>query len=210
MRNIEELKKMRFNFLNLLYEKSGGDKFNRSMVMNEIGAELGYEHADIQKICQYLEGEGLIEHVRMGGGIAITHYGVKEVEEAISNPEEPTHYFPPVNIINIHHMEGSQIQQGTNSSNQTGAFTLTNGIEINDFLKNLKGQLAELALNNEDESEIKSDIATLESQIDSSRPKPGIIKESLLSIQRILEGATGAVVAQQLLPYVSVLLAALN
>ena len=98
-------------------------------------------------------------------------------------------------------MEGSQIQQGTNSSNQTGTFNLTNGIEINNFLKLLKEQLSVLALNNEDESEIKSDITTLESQINSSRPKQGIIKESILSIQRILEGATGAVVAQQLLPY---------
>ncbi len=209
MPSIEKLRKMRFQFLNLLYEKTGGDKFNR-VIMWDLGTELGYQRDETQSITQYLEGESLIEYATLGSGIAITHYGVREVEEAISHPEEPTDYFPPVNIINIHHMEGSQIQQGSISSNQTGNFKLTNGIEINQFLKLLKEQLPELSLSNEDESEIKSDIATLESQIDSSRPKSGIIKESLSSIQRILEGATGAVVAQQLIPYVPALLAAMG
>ncbi len=209
MPSIEELRKMRFQFLNLLYEKTGGDKFNR-VSMWDIGSELGYERNVTQSISQYLEGEGLIEYATIGGGIAITHYGVREVEEAISHPEKPTDYFPPVNVINIHHMEGSQIQQGTISSNQAGTFKLTNGVEINDFLKLLKEQLPDLSLNPEDRLEIKSDISTLQSQIESSRPKPGIIKESLLSIQRILEGATGAIVAQQLIPYIPDLLAVLG
>lgn len=209
MPSIEELRKMRFQFLNLLYEKTGGDKFKR-VIMWDIGSELGFERDVTRSITQYLEGESLIEFATAGGGIAITHYGVKEVEEAISHPEESTHYFPPVNIINIHHMEGSQIQQGTISSSQTGTFKLSNGGEIKDFLELLKQGLPKLELNNEDESEILSDISRLESQIESSRPKQGIIKESLLSVQRILEGAAGGVLAQQLLSYIPALVAALN
>lgn len=209
MNTIDELRKMRFQFLNLLYEKTGGDKFNR-VFMNDIGGELGYEQNITQTIVQYLVGESLVEHTSMGGGIAITHYGVKEVEEAISHPEKATEYFPPVNIINIHHMEGSQIQQGTISSNQTGTFNLTNGAEINDFLEILKQKISELVLDKEDESEIQSDISTLESQVASSRPKSSIIKESLLSIQRILEGSTSAVIATQLMPYIPALMAALK
>lgn len=107
-------------------------------------------------------------------------------------------------------MEGSQIQQGTSSSTQTGTFTLTNGADVEKFLDLLKQQLAQLSLNNDDTSVINSDMVTIESQINSSRPKPGVIRESLLSIQRILEGAAGGVIAQQLLPYVPPLLAALS
>ncbi len=208
MPSIEKLREMRFQFLNLLYDKTGGDKFKR-VLMWDLGSELGCERDITQSISQYLEDQNLIKPVTLAGGIAITHDGVKEVEDAISHPEEPTNYSPPVNIINIQSMEGSQIQQGTISSNQTGTFNLTNGIEINKFIKFLNEKLPDLVLNNDDESEIKSDITTLESQIDSSRPKSGIIKESLSSIQRILEGASGTVVAQQLLPYIPALLATL-
>jgi len=209
MPNTEELKKMRFQFLNLLYKKTGGNKFSH-VNKRDLGSELGYERDVTESISQYLEAENLLEYVTVCGGIAITHDGVKEVQEATSNPEEPTLYFPPINVINIHHMEGSQIQQGTSSSNQTGTFKLTNGVEINEFIKLLKKQLPELTLTSDDESEIKSDITTLESQVVSSRPKSEIIKESLSSIKRILEGATGSVVAQQLLPYIPTLMAAIN
>ena len=151
---IKESGKMSFQFLNLLYEKTGGDKFGCE-IMWDIGSELGFERSVIQSITQHLESEGLIEYVTFGGEIAITHYGVKEVEKAISRPETATHYFPPVNIINIHHMEDSQIQQGNVSSNQAGAFKLSNGAEINNFLILLRQGLPKFSLSSENESELK-------------------------------------------------------
>lgn len=209
MNYLEEKKKNRFKYLNLLYEKSGGDKLN-DQNMFELGTELGFDKKESEAVAQYLNGEKLLEHTTIGGGIAITHYGVKEVERALSVPEKPTHYFPPVNIINIHHMEGSQIQQGTVSGRQTGNFKLTNTQDLNDFIRLLKEKRQELKLNREDESEIEAEISTLESQIVSSRPKRGIIQESLSSIKRILEGAGGAIVAQQLTPFIPGLLSALK
>jgi hypothetical protein len=131
MGTIEDLRKKRFQYLNLLYEKSRGDKFNR-VSMWELGNELDFERNETRSITQYLGSAGLMEYATMGGGIAITHYDVKEVEEALRHPEQPTHYFQPVNIINIQHMEGSQIQQGTNSSSQTGHFQLSNGADISE------------------------------------------------------------------------------
>lgn len=204
--NIEELRKKRFQYLNLLYGKTGGDKFNL-VNMWDLGNELGFSKEETKTITQYLKGEGLMEYATIGGGIGITHYGVKEVEDARSHPEQPTHYFPPVNIINIHHMEGSQIQQGTISSTQTGSFLIKNKNDIVEFVKLLKEKLPEFNLNSEDKSAIKADIATLESQVASSRPKPGILKECLTSIQRVLEGAGGTIISQQLLPYILQLLA---
>lgn len=209
MTSLEQKKINRFNFLNSLYEKSDGDIIKDQNIF-ELGAELGFDKAQATAITQYLVGENLVKHTTLDGGIAITHDGVREVEKALSHPEEPTHYFPPVNVITIHHMEGSQIQQGTVSSNQTGTFSLTSAAGLNDFIRLLKSKRLELNLNKEDDSEINAEILTLESQIGSSRPKPQIIKESLLSIKRILEGAGGAIVAHQLLQHLPAFLSSLK
>ena len=207
MPTINELKEKRFKFLNLLYKKSSGDKF-KSFSEKDLGRELGFQEQEIDQISQYLVGENLISIEAYGGIIAITHLGVKEVENALSNPEQSTQYFPPaVNIINIQHMEGSQLQQGTISSNQIGSFQLQNTNNIDKFLKALKEVLPSLNLEEEDTSEINSDITTIEAQLSSSRPKNGFIKECLMSIQRILENTGGAVLAQ---PFITQIPALLN
>lgn len=208
MSTIEELRKKRFNFLRLCYEKSGGDRFT-GFGLWEIGDELGFSRDEAERIIDYLAGENLIEHQTVGE-ISLTHFGIRQVEEALSHPERPTHYFPAVNIINIHHMEGSQIQQGVTGSNQSGTFEFKNKNDIAKFIDLLKPKLADLRLGPEEESEVQADIVTIEAQLSTSRPKPTILKESLLSIQRIVEGAAGAIVAQQLLPYIPALLALFN
>lgn len=198
MNKLEETKKKRFEFLNSLYEVTGGSKFS-IVNMNELGTELGLKNEETGTIVQYLVGENLVEYMSLGGGIGITHYGVKEVEEALSHPEKPSTYFPPVNIIQIHHMEGSQIQQGATSSVQTGTFNIGKTEDINAFLDSLKSQLNELPIGEEDKEEVTSDIETIESQLRSSRPKDGIVKECLKSIRNVLEGATGSILASGLL-----------
>jgi len=205
MGKIEEIREKRFQYLHLLWEKTDGNIRARED-MDALGELLGYSKQEIEKVVQYLVDEYLVKYAGLSKLIEITHEGVKEIEEALSHPEEPTHYFPPVNIINVHHMEGSQIQQGTVSSSQSGTFITENKKDFDEFLNVLKDKLSDLNLGDDDKDEIDSDIATLEAQLNSSRPKSSILKESLLSIQRILEGAGGALVAQQLLPYIPPLL----
>jgi len=41
-------------------------------------------------IVEYLVGENLVEYVAIGGEIAITHYGRKEIERALSAPDIAT------------------------------------------------------------------------------------------------------------------------
>jgi hypothetical protein len=157
----------------------------------------------VDLIFQYLEGEHLIKHENLDGDISITHDGVREVEEALSNPDRPTHYFPPVNIIQINHMEGSQIQQGTILSVQTGQFDLSKKSELIEFTELLKSRLSQIDLDQDDQSEVMADVRTIETQIESKRPKIPIISDCLSSISRILEGAAGSVVATKLLSYIS-------
>ena len=115
MTPLEQKKKNRFLFLELLYKESNGDTgamFN----MWEVGEELKIDSNETRQIVDYLTGECLIEPRALGGGIVLTHWGVKEVEEAIENPDKPTEHFLPINIINIGTMTNSTLQQSTNNS----------------------------------------------------------------------------------------------
>jgi hypothetical protein len=205
MPDVAKLKEMRFRYLNRLYEVTGGDQMARAD-MHKIAKELGLSDQEKNLVTQYLSGEGLLEHATIGGGIAITHYGVREIEAAHSEPESPTHYFPPVNLISVHTMSNSQITQASPGSEQTfGSEELG---QLRDFVAKLLEDVDKLQLGNEDRSELESDASTLQSQADSSRPKKSIIAECLRSIQRVLEGAAGGVAASQLLPYIPALLEA--
>lgn len=195
---IQEIQRKRFLFLQHLYEVTGGDTFPDANLY-ELGNDLGFTSDETDKIDNYLTEQGLVEHIVYGGVISITHAGVIAVEAALTQPDEPTPYFPAVNIIQIKNMTGSQIQQGTQQSNQTVTHS-TNDLEaILSFANELKGKLSELELDDETQEEVKADIATIESQAGSPRPKYAIIKECLASIRIVLEGAAGNVIAAALL-----------
>lgn len=209
MNHIEELRKKRFQFMNKLYELSEGDQYN---VLNgyEIGDELGFEKKESDTICQYLEGEGLIKDLQEIGEltITITHFGVCEVEKALFSPEKPTEYFPPtINIINVHKMENSLIQQNTSHSTQQATFSLQNIQDISEFVKLLERKITQLNVSVDELSEIQADIATLKAHVNSKKPKFNVIKESLLSIKKILEGATGSIVASEFLRNLTTIIA---
>jgi hypothetical protein len=200
--DIQELKHKRFQYLKKLYDTTEGSEL-AGVNFQQLGDELGFSHSETDRIEEYLVGEGLIEHVSLGGEIGITHRGVVEVESALSKPDEPTTYFPPVNYIHVEQMIGSQIQQGTNQSSQVLTYS-TNDIEaIAKFVADLKARLPDLKLDAETQAEAESDTETIEAQIKSPRPKHAIIKECLLSLRKVLEsaagGAIGALLVQQII-----------
>jgi hypothetical protein len=97
MDTLEAKKRQRFLFMNLLYEKTHGNQYEY-VDMWALGKELGFTEDQTQLIVQYLGGKDLVDE-KVGGAIGITHYGVVQVEAALSKPNEPTQYFPPaVNI----------------------------------------------------------------------------------------------------------------
>ena len=177
--------------------------------MDDIGKELGFDREETNSITQYLQEEGLIRFLTLDGGIAITHAGVVEVEDALSTPNKATqHFLPVMNVINIDHIQGSQIQQSVSSSTQTLSITDETQKNISDFIETIKDKISDLGLKQEDEAELNGDVATIDAQLSSGRPKPNIVKEGLQSIKRILEGATVEALAVGLIKTVSTLIAA--
>lgn len=107
---------------------------------------------------------------------------------------------PAYNITNFFGpVEQSQIQQQTTQSTQTAIKSVLDLQKVKDFVESVKTSFNELDLDAENNRELKAEVATIESQLSSPKPKTSIIKESLQSAKRILESASGAVAGQLLL-----------
>lgn len=192
----------RFRFLHRLYERTNGD-YHVLEDMFEVGEDVGLSRDETGRVMQYLDGEGLATHRAIGGVVAITHSGAIEVEQALSKPETPTHYFPPVvNILHVQSMVGSQIQQGTHGStqSQTQSISQSDLTAIQDLLVKLQQSLGTLGLTSDALAEAQSEIQTIEAQIRSSKPKPVILRESLRTLRNLVEGVASNALAAGILP----------
>jgi hypothetical protein len=202
---VEKARANRFRFLRLLYEKTGGDEY-KWFNMFDIGQDLGFEKDETSRVTQYLVGENLVIHRAVGGLIGITHWGIREMESALSNPNQPTKYFPPaVNIIEVHgDIVGSQIQQATQTSAQQ---IISPDVQhaLTEFLSKLEADLAELSLDKRKLDDLTADLDTVKAQLKASEPKRSIVKEALSSIRSILEGAGATLLAAEAIRLLSML-----
>jgi hypothetical protein len=96
---------------------------------------------------------------------------------------------------NIGTMTGSQFQQGTVQSTQN----IANGIDaqaLTTLVDSIRSQLDEMHLGDELRAEMVAELDTLRAQAGSSKPKTGIIRESLTTVRHIIEaGAAHFLVA---------------
>ncbi len=98
-------------------------------------------------------------------------------------------------VFNIGSMSHSQIQGGTNGSIQTLQLSNINLDEVRSIIKEFQSSLSHVELEQDEREEINHEIATLEVQLSSPKPKATILRESLRSIRNIIEGAAGGVLA---------------
>ncbi len=106
----------------------------------------------------------------------------------------------------IGHMSHSQFQQDTRDSVQTMSI---NDIDIGKvmlILEEIKKAIKDITLPSETKDELSAEIATVETQAASPKPKMKIIKESLHTIRNILEGTAGSLLASGLLEKLKTLL----
>jgi hypothetical protein len=71
--------------------------------------------------------------------------------------------------------------------------------KVTDLIDALNATSAALGLNATEQAKLESEVRTLEAQVSSPDPKHSIVKESLGSVRRILEGAGGNLVASGIL-----------
>ncbi len=212
--NIEELRKKRYQFLNALYEVTKGDEQSR-VNMFEIGKELGFDRDLTSRIAKYLDGENLMKFRTIGGGIGITHFGIKEVEKSQTEPTSSSRFFPPVADIqqpvsyNIHveNMNNSQIQQGTQNSTQNMQINSADLNTVKLLTEEITKYIDDIGLEEAPRKELEAQIETLQAQLKTSTPSTGIVSEVLGSVRRIIEGASGNLIATGILTKIGDLLA---
>ena len=104
---------------------------------------------------------------------------------------------------NINNFYGSvqspQIQQAAVNATQMSSLYQFDSDMVKKILDEVKNHIKDLNVGSDTEQELEAEIQTVEVQIKSPKPKYGIIKESLMSIRKILEGAGGSIAAQLLL-----------
>lgn len=199
---LTRIRARRFAFLRDVYDKAAGNRMAR-MRMQEVAADLGLDEDEAFSVAQYLVDEGLLEWAAMGGLMAITHWGIKEIEEAIAAPDEATEHFPPLviaqNYIQVGSMVGSAVQQGTQDSVQIASQGVDVG-ELRALVVDIRRAIESAQLEPGDRDEAVADLATLDAQLASPRAKPGILREGLASLQRIIESAVASGVASAAAP----------
>lgn len=114
------------------------------------------------------------------------------------------------NSINISGITGSIIATGDVQGGIRNIVNMQNSTQespdISKFIKELKEGIDSLRLSEEQVSELKAEVLTVEHQLDSPKPKNVIISESLKSVRAILEGVTGSALATGLLRQLAILL----
>jgi hypothetical protein len=200
--DIERRRANRLRVMRAIFDMSGGSE-DQEVLGQELTAQVELTPQELGDACHYLAGEGLIEEAMpdMGASpvpywINITHQGIREIEESLQAPTEPTEHFPPVvSVINIQgNVIGSPIQSGSPGAKQDVSLEISLG-NIRDFLSQLEQTAPTLELPAEASQELAAEIATLRAQVDSPKPKRHIIRESLQSVRAILEGAGGNMTA---------------
>ncbi len=196
---LNELKAARFKLLKAYYDLSGGDTF-KGFPPEEVGATIGFDAETSLRLADYLENEQLLDCRAMGPIDTITHRGVKEVEAALSEPEKPTRYFPPVNLIHITgNVVNSAIQQASPEASQVLTINEAHTQDILTVLAQIKAHIDEVGLAPAAKQDLHAEVATVEAQLKNSRPKPGIISECLKSARTILEKVASNAAAKAVL-----------
>lgn len=203
---VDRKRKQRFEYMNALYESAGGRE-QKFFNLEEVGKEIGFSGEESEAIVEYLHGEGLVRTMGLAGLVSITHLGVMEVEAALQKPDQATQHFPPIhNTINIQSMAHSVIQQGTISSTVGFSMLADERARVETFLAALKEDLKTFALSEDEAAETRAEIATVEAQLNSPKPKTSIIGLSL----KFLTGVAEKVAASPVAPHVTSALPAIH
>lgn len=183
MKGPAEVERAGREFLARLYEVSGGEGAG-SGDMYQLGQELGLDKEATRRIAEYLAGEGLIEIRSLSGGIVLSPAGLASAQAigAGAGPASEAELIEPMNLspAAVARLAEAGLER------QAGAVLSPVG-----RAQARAAILAALAAVAEPTGELAADLATLQAQLLSPRPRAGVVAETLISILDGLERAGG-------------------
>ncbi len=93
----------------------------------------------------------------------------------------------------------SQIQQNSNNSTQNMSVDIVDKQEVERLIGMIKDNIKDIKLGEEEINDINSQIKTIESILETKKPKKSMITECFTTIRSILEGVAGSVIASGLI-----------
>jgi hypothetical protein len=205
MNGLEEKKRRRFLYLQELYNALGGRTEPANIPEEELRKRLGWTPEQVEDASEYLKNEGLIKYAGGGPLVPIQHAGVIEYEKAVEHPEQPTHYFPAVNIINVHgNMTHSQMQVGSHGSSQQ----IVQGFDCDAVLA-LVAEVRQWSAQQHESTRAQLDGILVAIESIAKQPpqqqERGILKGLLGSAKAIIEGTGGPLLASKFAPVLGVI-----
>lgn len=186
---LEDRRQRRATFMHALYDLVDASTLASAMP-SEVGERTGLAPAEAESVVEYLQNDGLIEPCSLAGDVSITHRGVKEVEQSLARPDEPTEHFPAATVYVSGDVYG--LQAGTSHSTQHVEAVLEADTHeaIAAFTQALRQAVNELP---DDERETaRADLDTVDAQLRSPQPRRAVLREALRSLRAVAEGAAGS------------------
>jgi hypothetical protein len=172
------------SLLNQLSEARFETQFQIFMQYSQIVNILSVVRNIILNWTLKLEEDGIL-----GEGMTFTPQEKRQAEGTTYS--NVNHFYGPVT--------GTQFQQGSTNSVQIAKQNNYDPQAIHGFTQALIKQLPKLGLDKDKQAEVKAEVASIEAQLNSPKPKASILKEGLNSLRTILEGAGGAAAGELLI-----------
>ncbi len=93
---------------------------------------------------------------------------------------------------------GSNVQLGRDNLSQNSVIQATVAADLRTFVASVEEQASRLGLDESRHAELVAELETIKAQLNSPRPKPGIVSACLSTVKNILEAATAQLVANPL------------
>lgn len=206
--SVERKRAQRLAFMRRLYERTDGELLEE-IPQETLANDLGWDLKTTNRVFDYLINEGLAECPSFGGGASITHEGVREVERALTEPDQPTEHFPPAVTVHFHgNVVGSQVQAGTVRSGQHQvAAEIDRGCALH-VVNELRNVLADGRVDPAVRAQGQASLVAVEAQLNLEKPNAGLLREGLQTLRAIGENLIasgiwigGAEVLAQLPPF---------
>ncbi|MGB0652045.1 MAG: hypothetical protein ACPGQL_02495 [Thermoplasmatota archaeon] len=188
---VEAERALRLRFLCGVYEATRGDEAAMADLY-QVAAGLGMADDALYRVIQYLQAERWLLVASLDGRVRLTHDGILQAEAALARQRLPAT------------SQACLVPLGP-ASIQAGGPPLDGVV---DLVFALRERMDQLEIGLELWRDLREQLATIERQLGAEDPRPGVLREALGSVRRVLEQAAGSTTATVLTNQVSRLLGA--
>jgi hypothetical protein len=191
---VQEWRALRARFLNAVWDvhHEGNDVALVGDLITKIGASNLTTH-QVDRLVYDLRNDGLIHDIGMGAieeqSVRLTSEGRFEVEQWLSEPDEPTAHLPlPANqVYNITNMNVTgPVLQGSSPNNVTTTYGVSGDVLVK-LVSQFRELLSSADLPSDDREAIEADLEVIEEEGATGQPRPGRLRPFLRRLRGVLE-----------------------